>query len=191
MPLNDTRDSRTVTSDAGQNGIVDWATWVSKCYPELVLAASPYVGSAVTAEDIVQEALMVALSCQETEIACPRAWLRGVVKNVGRSMTRKRTRRAKLLREHSGVAVPTNSDVFSPIDGRGSQVLRLANRLPDTQRRIVAAMILEGSSDRELAKILEIPRGTIRVYRHRAIASLKKMLNRADSGLRCSRDPGE
>lgn len=156
---------------------VDFVALVKCHYPELIGAATPYAGVSTTAEDIVQEVLLAALKRREslTEVISPRAWLIGAVKNLGRSILRKRVRRAMLMKLHAADS-SLDSEAFPLADSRMSRVLSASECLPNSQRGIVRRVLLEGMSTSELSEDLGLPRGTIRVYRHRAVKALRAEL---------------
>ena len=105
----------------------------------------------------------------------------GVVRNVARQHIRKRTRREGLLGEYREDVVAEAG--YEPArDYRRDEVLELTKRLPKAQRKIIRCT-LDGMTTGEIADKLEMKRGTVRVYRHRAIAALRGLVRIPGEGL--------
>jgi len=145
----------------------------------MLRAARGYEGRAVTAEDIVQEAFCRAVLQfhtlrKQTAIG---KWLVGITKRAGYQIARKRSRREQLaeriLELEPGVVNPSRSEP----DPRVELVMATAESLPEAQREVLR-LLLVGMTVGEIAEALGRPEGTIRVYRHRAVCTLRKLLGK-------------
>ncbi len=156
---------------------VDTQADIQALRTQLLRIAANYSGRAVTAEDIVQEAFVVLVRHlrEGRPIESLDAWLSGVTRNVAREIHRKRTRRSALFREYAKAALgDAESDTES--HWRSDAVWHAASTLPESQKRIVRSM-LKGHSDVEISAELRLPKATVRVYRHRAIAQIRAVLD--------------
>ena len=155
----------------------DFDTLVRSHRSKMLNAARKYAGRAMTAEDIVQEALtrVAEHPGRVTNARSIGAWLVGITKRVGAGVVRKRVRRDGLFGRYfdceSLVVQPAIDD-----DRRVHEVMEAAKSLPEVQRGILERCLLKGLTDDEIASELSIPKGTVQVYKHRAIRSLKLVL---------------
>lgn len=144
----------------------------------MLQVARRYSGRAVTGDDIVQDAFVIA--CQNPqrvqEVDSARAWLVGVVRNLAREAARKRHRRGKLLLQHYW-GDSSAQDLESPgAETQMEKVLRAAELLPRGQRETLHYMLVNGMPDDEIAAALGVAKATVRSYRFRAIRRLKQLL---------------
>lgn len=156
-------------------------SWVTQYGNRMLRAARGYEGRAVTAEDIVQEAfcravLHVHTLRKQTAIG---KWLVGITKRVGYQIARKRSRRELLAEQNilalePGVVNPSRSEP----DPRVGLVMAAAGSLPEAQRQVLHLSLVGGMTVGEIAEALGRPEGTIRVYRHRAVCGVRKLLGR-------------
>lgn len=155
-------------------------SWVRRYRNRMLRAARGYEGRAVTAEDIVQEAFCRAVLQfhtlrKQTAIG---KWLVGITKRAGYQIARKRSRREQLAERsldlEPGVVNPRRSEP----DPRVELVMATAESLPEAQREVLHLSLVEGMKAGEIAEALGRPEGTIRVYRHRAICTLRELLGK-------------
>ena len=154
-------------------------SWVTQHRDRMLRAARGYEGRAVTAEDIVQEAFRRAVLRFHTlrKHEAIGKWLVGITKRVGYQIARKRRWREPLMErnireQEPAVVNPSRSEP----DPQVGLVMEAAQSLPDAQRQVLHLSLLEGMTVGEIAEALGMPEGTVRVYRHRAVGTLKKLL---------------
>ena len=146
----------------------------------MLRAARGYEGRSTTAEDIVQEAFCRAVRQYRTlrKQTAIGKWLVGITKRVGYQIARKRSRREQLaeriLELEPGAVDPSRSEP----DPRAGLVMAAAESLPEAQREVLRLSLAEGMTVGEIAEALGRPKGTIRVYRHRAVCTLRKLLGK-------------
>ena len=142
----------------------------------LVRFALMLVGDQATAEDVVQEAFLGLYRAWD-RVRDPDAvlgYLRTAVVNGARSVHRGRGR-ARLLR------VPHDPPVWSAeaaaMDGEDRRaVLAAIARLPRRQREVLALKYYLDLSERDVAAILRVSRGTVASSGARALAALARQL---------------
>ena len=163
-------------------------SWVRRYRNRMLRAARPYEGRAVTAEDIVQEAFRRAVQRFHTlrKQKAIGKWLVGITRRVGQQIARKRSRRERLSEQDVpepdwGVVNPSRSEP----DPRVELVMAAAELLPEAQREVMRLSLVEGMTVGGIAEALGRPKGTVRVYRHRAVCTLKALL-RKNGGPGCS-----
>lgn len=130
------------------------------------------------AEDVVQEAFMVALKrleeCRDPERFG--GWLITIVRNRGRNLLR----REGLRTTEEIPPFAATADPGPDRDAERSHTRRLLRRaigdLPEVQREVVLLHDLEGWKHREIAERLGIPSGTVRSHLHHARKALRKAL---------------
>jgi len=160
--------------------------WVRDHWESLLNVAEEYRGRATTAQDIVLEALWLAYRKRHSlrHQGAARSWLTGFVRNVGRKAVDKRRRRQRLA-----LGLPTPDAAKSPhelIDEKAvvEALARAVAQLPEAQRSVVVRR-LEGLSYQEIALRLELPLGTVKSHRARALPNLRRLM--AAEGFRSAR----
>ncbi len=152
-------------------------SWEKRHRSRMLRVARRYEGRAVTAEDIVQEAFRQAVLKFHTlrRRAAVGKWLEEITRRVGQQIARKRSRRERrseqMFEPDSGVVDPSRPEP----DPRIELVMAAAESLPEAQREVIL-LSLVGMKVREIAVALGRPEGTVRVYRHRAVRTLKALL---------------
>lgn len=146
------------------------------------------------ANDLVQETYLKAFRFIEKyeEGTNPKAWLFRILKNAFINDYRKAVREPNKVNYEDYVAFHDEEDtpLASTVDLRtdlfqkmmGDEVTFALNALPEDFRTVIVLCDLEGFSYDEIAKILDIPVGTVRSRLHRARNLLKeKLKNYAES----------
>lgn len=142
----------------------------------LVRFALMLVGDQATAEDVVQEAFLGVYRAWDRirDGDAVLGYLRTAVVNGARSVQRTRGR-ARLQRvQHDP---PVWSAEAAAIDGEDRRALLAAiARLPRRQREVLALKYYLDLSEREVAAILRVTRGTVAATGARALAALARQL---------------
>ena len=137
------------------------------------------------AEDVTQEAL-IRLWRHQDDIAdgSAGAWVMRVTRNLVIDVARRRRSRAALFAEGPDAEVSA-AQVASPGagDAAGRRELRDALEaaiaaLDEPYRSIVVMREIQGLAYDEIARALEMPLGTIKVYLHRARRRLREQVRR-------------
>jgi RNA polymerase sigma-70 factor (ECF subfamily) len=142
-------------------------------------------GSPADAEDLVQETFLRAYRSWDHYTPGTRAksWLFTICRNAFLRLRQQDTRRAQVLQE----AAPAETPLFMPAyqeDPEGmffsgvvdETVLQHINEIPEEFREVVLLSDLEGLSYAEIAKLLEIPLGTVKSRLFRGRKLLQKAL---------------
>jgi len=125
------------------------------------------------AEDLTQEAFLRAHRDWKRvgAMASPGGWLRRVVTNLALSRWRRlRTETIALLR------LTIDSEVAAP-EIPHAKFWEEVRRLPERQRQAIALRYVEDLTVVEIAGILEIAEGTVKVLLHQARESLRHRLD--------------
>lgn len=154
-------------------------------YRVLWLIAAGVTGNRSLADDVVQEAAMIALGKldQFTPGTNFKAWMSQIVRNVGINAARKEHRRRAATIGEDGVSdvadAGDSNAKGSPVDrqsGRltGDQghfddaVVRALNELSEVARACLLLKTVEGYDYGEISSLLDIPAGTAMSHVHRA-----------------------
>lgn len=142
------------------------------------------------ANDLVQETYLKAYRfIEKYEVGTnPKAWLFRILKNAFINDYRKAVREPNKVNFEDYITYHDEEDtpLASTVDLRidlfqkmiGDEVTLALNRLPEDFRTVIVLCDLEGFSYDEIAKILEIPVGTVRSRLHRARNLLKEGLKK-------------
>jgi RNA polymerase sigma-70 factor, ECF subfamily len=101
-------------------------------------------------------------------------WIFAVTRNVCLTAISKRRKIAPIEEAERG----------SPGGSHGERdVLRLVGKLPDAYRKVIMLFYMEERSYEEVAKMLDLPLGTVKTNLHRARKELGRMVKEAESGV--------
>ena len=107
--------------------------------------------------------------------AAPSTWLYTIARNTCLSALRSEARRTTLpidsIAEPLAAEVAGGSDVLDRIE-----LERCLERLPEAQRDVVTLFYLEDKSVAEVARMLDLPEGTVKSYLHRTRLALAEMI---------------
>ena len=147
-------------------------------YERLLALASRYGSPSAGAEDIVQEAVLIAIRNIGAldKKGSAGAWLAGIVIRVGAQMIRKHARRGGIL---SALSVKEPAEGLPPTLAdaqRTRQLWKAIESLPERAREIVMQRVVRGRTVSETANALEIPEGTVKSSLHRSLRRLKQEL---------------
>ena len=137
-------------------------------WPRAFRAAYLVVGDAAAAEDIAQEAFLAAIRhLDRFDRRRPFGpWLHRIVVNRAIDWSRARALRGEI--ELADVAAPAREDG----DARG--LATAIAELPPEQRAVIVLRHLLGYTPGEIAKLLELPRGTVNSRLRRGLDALKE-----------------
>jgi RNA polymerase sigma-70 factor (ECF subfamily) len=137
----------------------EWATWLDRHGPALVLLARQRVASRVDAEDVVQEAF-VRFWRSRHRATDPVAFLYTCVRRCSLDWQRTRGRRSR--REQIAARPEADSCFAGPAEQaeRRAAVEALLRGLPEDQREVIVMKIWGGLSFPQIAESLRIPANT-------------------------------
>jgi RNA polymerase sigma factor (sigma-70 family) len=140
------------------------------------------VADQAAAEDVAQEALLHAAKRRPREGWRLGAWLGGLVRNKARERARAdRRRRAREERAAPASAVPSAADVVARVEVH-RRVLAAVLDLPDPYRTVVWLRFFEDRGPRSIARLLGVPRETVRTQLRRGLDQLRSRLDADDRG---------
>jgi len=137
------------------------------------------VGDQATAEDAVQEAFLGLHRNWQRIESSPNvlAYLRTAVVNACRSALRSRVRRQALLLRAARHDPPVWSAEAAAMDSEeGRIVLAAVAQLPRRQREVLAARYFLDLTEKEIAVLLGVTRGTVASTAARALGALARDL---------------
>jgi RNA polymerase sigma-70 factor (ECF subfamily) len=153
----------------------EWAVWLDRHGPALVLLARQWVAPRADAEDVVQDAF-VRFWRSRHRAADPAAYLYACVKRSALDWQRGRARRA---RREAAAARPEGEPLF---DGPAEQAERRAaiaaalGALPADQREVLVMKVWGGLSFPQIADALGVPANTAASRYRYALARLREQL---------------
>jgi len=183
MTANVAGDAARSSSDAAAwtllraNAAADLIGGLFRAYAvDLVRLAVLLVGDQASAEDVVQDvfARLQRNPGRLTDLDKPVPYLRTAVVNGCRSVHRSR-HRARLLRvQHEPPVWSAEAAALAGEDRRA--VLAAVARLSGRQREVLVLRYYAGLADQEIAKALQVSRGTVSSTASRALGALAREL---------------
>jgi RNA polymerase sigma-70 factor (ECF subfamily) len=137
------------------------------------------LGDRARAEDAAQESFLRIWKSMDRYRgdAALGTWIFSVTRNVSLTAISKRgADRSAPIEEAERVAPQA--------PGRERDVARLVAQLPGNYRQVIMLFYMEDKSYEEVARMLDLPMGTVKTYLHRARKQLATMVKEADSGVR-------
>jgi len=153
----------------------EWAVWLDRHGPALVLLARQYVSSRADAEDIVQEAFVRFWQSRQ-RANDPAAYLFACVKHCALDWQRGKTRQ---FRREEVAARPEAETMFTGAlehEERRSAIAAALGGLPENQREVLVMKIWGGLSAPQIAESLRIPINTVASRYRYALAKLREQL---------------
>ena len=158
--------------------------------PILLRVARSLTGNSADAEDLVQETLIRAFGALNNfDGANPRAWLLTILRNAAHNVWRKK----KPDYVDDWTLLPNFKPAFNAEAPRSAEddalsgfvdpsLIRSVNGLAEEFRSVMILVDVEGFSYAECAEILGIPIGTVMSRRSRAVAKVRKSLQKSKEG---------
>lgn len=132
------------------------------------------------AEDVMQESFLKAFSRLDIyDTATPfEAWLVRIAINTSIDKLRKKDLDIITLNENINYDITdsNDNDDWEHIVGKVEQVKKAISKLPDTGRLVINLYLIEGYDHEEIAEILNIPAGTVRIQYMRAKQKLIQLI---------------
>ena len=164
--------------------------------PRLATIATGVIGSKSESEDIVQQAVEIAIRKDQTFETENQfvGWLAGIVRNCALNHRRKLQRRKTFATDPSTMAVAEpNRTLESPVDAKAGALKPLQQNFDDTlasalmnlenkMRVCVLLRIVEGLSYKEISETMEIPEQTAMNLVHRGKKKLRASIGDRESG---------
>ncbi len=178
-------------ASAGAQKPVDFAAQFEASFRTLWLVAVGITGDRAGAEDVVQEAALLALGkLDKFEPGTNfRAWMAQMVRYVALNHARKRQKhRASALGSDVDESALAGASIQKALNlgGRGElpadqgffddQVIRALNSVSDVARACLLLRTIEQMEYSEISKVLQIPEGTAMSHVHRARQHLRERL---------------
>lgn len=146
----------------------------------LIALAYTVSGSRTAAEDLAQEALVIAYESWD-EIRSkdnPGTWVRRILLNRASSTYRRHLAELRALAKRPFSNEPV---VMPEVTGELDQLLKEIRRLPRRQVEVIALASVEGLSIVEIAELLEISKESVNTHMRRARQTLARRLRLEDT----------
>lgn len=148
------------------------------------------MGNRADAEDVIQQALLVATrKADSIPRFNPWPWFANVITFEARNARRRREVRTAVALESvgDGGALPPDPDAHEPIESLLASELRQRiwdayRALSDNQREVLSLVHLSGLSMRAAAKVIGIPDSTFRLRHDEALERMRKELGLSTTG---------
>jgi RNA polymerase sigma-70 factor (ECF subfamily) len=137
------------------------------------------LGDRAQAEDAAQESFLRIWKSMERYRgeAALGTWIFSITRNVCLTAISKRGARVSAPIEEAERGIAEAPD-------RQRDILRVVAQLPDHYRRVVMLFYMEERSYEEVARMLDLPVGTVKTHLHRARVQLATMIREADGAVR-------
>ena len=171
---------------SGGLGLEPFLAFYQREYRGLVALASSLTGDRSMAEDIAQDALLVAYRRWD-EIAAlesPLAWVRRVVSNKSVSLIRRRLAELRALTRIGSLA-----DGRSDSPDGDADFWALVRSLPRRQAQVVALHYVSDMSVKEIAETLGCKEGSVKASLFKARQHLLRTLQISSEGIRAAGKP--
>lgn len=167
--------------DRDAEGATTFNRLLGEMRPKLHRYCARMTGSAIDAEDVVQEALVKAIEAYpgSSGVSNPEGWLFRIAHNAALDFLRARARRQALRADEE---IETMPDPKIETEGRAitSASLRTFMRLPVVQRSSVILMDVLGYSIQEITTIIDGTVPAVKAALHRGRARLHELAQEPD-----------
>jgi RNA polymerase sigma-70 factor (ECF subfamily) len=152
-----------------------------KSYRRAVGVAYGISGSRAAAEEIAQEAFLVALRrwAEVSQFDDPSVWVYAVTINIARNVVRRRLAEMRAMKRW----VAKNEHLFTPreLSIESKELWKAVRRLPRRQAQVIVLHYQLGYHVDEIAKNLGISSNTVKVQLKNARAGLAKLLSEEEA----------
>lgn len=137
------------------------------------------LGDRAQAEDAAQESFLRIWKAMDRfrGESSMSTWIFSITRNVCLTASRNRAKR-----RFEPVERADNAGAPSP--DRELDIVRFVKQLPENYRHVVMLFYMEERSYDEVARLLDLPVGTVKTYLHRARKQLATMVKEIDSDIR-------
>jgi RNA polymerase sigma-70 factor, ECF subfamily len=159
-------------------GLESFESFYRREFRPMVALAFALCGSRLAAEDLAQEAMMVAHRrwAEVARLERPDAWVRRVVSNMAVSAYRKRASEARALARLAG----RRQEVLPPLEPSDDEFWKSVRALPTRQAQALALHYLEDLAVAEIAEVLDCSPSTAKVHLFRGRKNLAAALGMED-----------
>ena len=172
------RSAATVSEVSPVGAVEPFDSFYAREFPRMVDVAYAMSGSRMAAEDLAQEAMLIAYR-RWPEVGAlerPGGWVRRVV--LRRSASAYHRRRAE-LRALIRLG-PLRGDLLPPLSAEARDFWRTVRRLPARQAEAVVLHYLEELTLAEIATVMGCAVNTVKVHLHRGRKTLAAALRTED-----------
>jgi RNA polymerase sigma-70 factor (ECF subfamily) len=157
------------------DGCDQWAVWLDRHGPAMLLLARQWVATASDAEDVVQEAFIRFWRSRD-RVAEPAGYLFACVKHV--ALDWQRGRRRQLRREEATARPEAEPLLAAPLeqDERRARVEAALQTLPENQAEVLVLRVWGGLTFSQIAAALDVPENTAASRYRYALARLREQL---------------
>lgn len=165
---------RVQTTDDTLVGLESFESFYRREFRRVVAFVLALSGSRTAAEDLAQEALMVAHAQWErvSVMDRPDAWVRRVASNMAVSHYRRRMAELKAVTRLAG----HRQGVIEPMEPYDAEFWKAVRSLPKNQATAVALHYLEDRPVSDIAEVLDCSPSTAKVHLHRGRKALAEKL---------------
>jgi RNA polymerase sigma-70 factor (ECF subfamily) len=155
-----------------------WDEFFDRMYPRLIAYAERRLGSREDARDVVSETLVRLIQgLQELDRpgVTPEGWCFGILHHVVNDSHRRRYRRQKVL-VPEGLAADDPAETAVLTDEHAA-IRHAFDRLSPRDRDLLELRVVAGLSADEVATVLSMRPGAVRMAQHRALERLRALLD--------------
>ena len=172
ITITSTKVGSLMTTELELNDSPSFEAMYRREYPGLVGVARALSGN--DAHDLVHDAMVKALVnwSKVSTYQRPGGWCHRVVVNLCRSRARRRSTEARYLARQR-----RDEATYDGPSGEALSFWAAVRQLPERPRQVVALYYAGERSVREIARILDVPEGTVKSDLSRARAALQQGMN--------------
>ncbi len=154
-----------------------WRDFYCRVYPSMIAFARRRLGALDDARDVVAEALARTVTTvgRMGEVgASPEAWGFGILRNIVADTQRRRSREWRMASMVD--PVPPGTEERVELNGEHEDVRRAFERLSSRDQEVLELRTVAGLSPDEVATVLSMKPGAVRMAHSRALARLRDLL---------------